>query len=154
MTNEAGLEFERDEETTTINTVKTGDYDVVPSVFHYREKEMPQKLGCAADYDDTCYPCHAKGLWCERAEEMKKKIPTPMTIEMENDTFKNSENIKVSHGNVDCVNVCYAARKAALYMGCSARLWFWLWLFQLTLGPIFNDYARGVLISFGFGDGR
>lgn len=114
MTNESGLEFEKDEETTAINTVKTGDYDVVSSVFHYREKEMPQKLGCAADYDDTCFPCHAKGIWCERAEEMKKKMPPPMTIEMENDTFKNSENIKVSHGNVDCVNVCDADRKAAL----------------------------------------
>lgn len=92
MTNEAGLEFEMDEETTTINTVKTGDYDVVPSVFHYREKEMPQKLGCAADYDDTCFPCHAKGIWCERAEEMKKKMPPPMTIEMEADARQAALN--------------------------------------------------------------
>lgn len=85
MTNESGLEFEKDEETTAINTVKTGDYDVVSSVFHYMEKEIPKKLGCAADYDDTCYPCHAKGIWCERAEEMKKKMTPPMTIEMEAD---------------------------------------------------------------------
>ena len=44
----------------------------------------------------------------------EKEMPTPMTIEMENETVKNSEKINVSPDNVDTVKVSDADRKAAL----------------------------------------
>ena len=48
--------------------------------------EMNQnKLGCAADDDDLCFPCASKGWVCEKAKERAKDMPTPMTIEMEAD---------------------------------------------------------------------
>lgn len=54
-----------------LNTINTGEYSVVPSVFHYKEKENPNLYGVSPAI--------------EAVKIMEKEMPTPMTIEMEAD---------------------------------------------------------------------
>lgn len=43
--------------------------DTVISALRIAKRGAP--LGCAADSGDICFPCHAKGGGCEKAQERK-----------------------------------------------------------------------------------
>jgi len=38
------------------------------------------------------------------------------------------------------------------FLGMSAKFWFWMWMAQVFIAPLFKDYIRGFLIGLGYGD--
>lgn len=54
-----------------------------------------QKMGCAADHGDTCFPCHAKGVWCEKAIKRKRNMTNEVRFEFETEKLLPTKQYKM-----------------------------------------------------------
>lgn len=66
-----------------LNTINTGEYSVVPSVFHYMEKENRNLYGVSPAMEAVKMMDDENNRRLKELQE--KEMPTPMTIEMEAD---------------------------------------------------------------------